>query len=266
MNIRSIKIVFIGVVFLSLLCPIPFNLFAAEKQYKNDIGMEFVLIPAGKFKMGADKNFESAEANELPQHEVLISKPFYLGKYEVSQDQWYKIMGENPSNFKDRRRPVEDVSWNKVQEFIKKLNEIEGNNLYRLPTEAEWEYAARAGSELAFGFGDQPDNLDDYSWHNGNSNGKTHPVGQKKPNSWGLHDMYGNVAEWVEDWYIPDSYKQDQSNLTSGNSANYRINRGGSWNAKPHDCRIAKRNYNEPGGGGRAHFIGFRVLREVETP
>lgn len=158
------------------------------KTFTNSIGMEFILIPAGSFQMG-----EESEA-----HNVKIEKEFYLGKYEVTQKQYQAIMGNNPSYFKGENRPVEKVSWNDAQEFIKKLNEKDGGTKkYRLPTEAEWEYAAKAGSSIKWSFGDDKNELENYAWYNKNSGNETHEVGQKKPNGFGLFDMHGNVWEWT---------------------------------------------------------------------
>jgi formylglycine-generating enzyme required for sulfatase activity len=146
--------------------------------------------------MGANKNFEDASDDETPQHRVSISKPFYLGKYEVTQAQWEAAMGSNPSEFKGRDNPVELVSWEDAQEFISRLNRKEGHSSYRLPTEAEWEYAARAGSISAYNFGDDSGQLQSYAWYGEEHNaGSTHPVGQKQPNALGLYDMHGNVGE-----------------------------------------------------------------------
>ncbi len=167
------------------------------KTVTNSIGMEFVLIPAGAFMMGTPKEQLDAIANEYdisrswvedesPRHRVTISQPFYMGKYEVTQTQWKAVMGDNPSQFKGDNRPVENVSWNDVQEFIKKLNTREGKEACRLSTEAEWEYAARAGTETRYSFGDDGARLVDYAWYDKNSGDTTHPVGQKKPNAWGL--------------------------------------------------------------------------------
>jgi formylglycine-generating enzyme required for sulfatase activity len=163
--------------------------------------MTFTLIPAGTFQMGSDE--PQAVSDEKPLHSVRISNAFYLGTTEVTQQQWKAIMGAdtNRSNFKGDDLPVETVSWNEVQEFIRKLNAKEGGEKYRLPTEAEWEYAARAGTTTAYSFGDEENQLGEYAWYDGNSGGKTHPVGRLKANDWGLHDMYGNVWEWAQDWY-----------------------------------------------------------------
>jgi hypothetical protein len=155
------------------------------KTIRNSIGMEFVLIPAGEFRMGSTKG----DSDERPVHAVTISTPFYLGKHEVTQAQWEEVMRNNPSRFTgDPNRPVEQVSWEDVQAFIRKLNEKEGGTKYRLPTEAEWEYAARAGSTTAYSFGDDRGQLGEYGWYWDNSDKKTHPVGQLKPNVWGLYD------------------------------------------------------------------------------
>ena len=171
---------------------------AAPKTVRNSIGMEFVLIPAGTFQMGSNDSSD----DEKPVHTVRLSRSFYLGKYAVTQARWEAVMGHNPSRFKgDSNRPVEQVSWDDVQEFIRRLNTKESGARYRLPTEAEWEYAARAGSTTAYSFGDGVGQLGQYAWCDGNAGNTTHPVGQLQPNAWGLYDMYGNVGEWVQDRY-----------------------------------------------------------------
>ena len=151
-----------------------------KKDYENSIGIKFVLIQPGKFMMGSEE-----DETEKPVHKVTISKPFYLGVYPVTQKEWKAIMGNNPSYFKGDNLPVETVSWNDVQEFIKKLNEKEGANKYRLPSEGEWEYAARAGTTTRYSFGDEESKLGDYAWYDSNSGSKTHEVGQKNPNPGG---------------------------------------------------------------------------------
>jgi formylglycine-generating enzyme required for sulfatase activity len=170
-----------------------------EKTWRNSIGIDFVLIAAGEFLMGS----ESGDSDEKPVHRVRISKNFYLGKYEVTQAQWHAVMGDNPSRFKGDTLPVEQVSWEDAQKFIERLNAQEGGTKYRLPTEVEWEYAARAGTTTAYSFGDNPRPLGEYAWFSENFGNTTHPVGQKQPNPWGLYDMHGNVWEWVQDWYGP---------------------------------------------------------------
>jgi formylglycine-generating enzyme required for sulfatase activity len=221
--------------------------------------MEFVLIVAGEFLMGSN-DFD----DEKPVHRVRISKNFYLGKYEVTQAQWQAVMGANPSRFKGETLPVEQVSWGDTQEFIKRLNAKEGGTKYRLPREAEWEYATRAGTTTAYSFGDNASQLGEYAWFTTNSGGTTHPVGQKKSNPWGLYDMHGNVWEWVHDWYNKDTYKSPTSTAVDpqGPSAgSYRVLRGGSWNLNASYCRSANRYLNAP--GHRIDFLGFRLLREV---
>ncbi|MBW2406661.1 MAG: formylglycine-generating enzyme family protein [Deltaproteobacteria bacterium] len=191
--------------------------------------MKFVLIPAGSLTMGSRlspgevtrRYGGKAEwyKDEQPPHPVEITRPFYLQTTEVSQAQWKRIMGNNPSRFEDCGDdcPVEKVSWNDAQKFIEELNQMEDINKYRLPTEAEWEYACRAKTETAYSFGDEVDKLGEYAWYGDNSGGKTKPVGKKKPNAWGLYDMHGNVWEWVQDRYgdyptgpIPDPKGPDK--------------------------------------------------------
>ena len=223
----------------------------------NSIDMKFALIPAGEFMMGSDEY-----GNEQPVHKVKINKSFYLGIYPVTQREWKAVMGENPSRFKgDDYLPVEQVSWKDVRDFIKKLNLKEGANKYRLPSEAEWEYACRAGTTTRYYFGADEGKLGEYAWHNGNSGSKPHPVGQKKPNPWGLYDMHGNVYEWVQDWYH-DDYKGAPSdgNAWESGGGSFRVRRGGNWALNARICRSALR-----GGGDlilRVERLGFRLLRE----
>ena len=224
---------------------------------RNSIDMELVLLPAGEFMMGSDYY----EPDERPVHRVVISKPFYLGKYEVTQAQWLAVMGTNPSHFKgDLNRPVERVSWHMVQEFIRRLNSREGHTKYRLPTEAEWEYATRAGSTTQYSFGDNESSLEQFAWYNKNDRGTTHPVGQLKPNAWGLYDMHGNVWEWVNDWrgpYLLGTIIDPQGPAT-GNAKGYR---GGGWGYGAGRCRSADRSYDAP------HYVygthGFRLARNA---
>jgi formylglycine-generating enzyme required for sulfatase activity len=220
-------------------------------------GISFVLIPAGTFQMGSDHPGDDAK----PVHTVCLSRPFYLGIYPVTQRQWEAIMGSNPSRFQGPEHPVEQVSWDKVQEFIRSLNTHEGRVLYRLPTEAEWEYAARAGATGDYCFGDDVTQLSQYAWYADNAGRTTHPVGQLQPNAWGLYDMHGNVWEWVQDWYgvYAAQTVTDPQGPTSGSS---RVVRGGSWRIVARNCRSACRGYAEPGHRGDA--LGFRLLRTVQ--
>jgi formylglycine-generating enzyme required for sulfatase activity len=217
--------------------------------------MEFVRIPAGRFQMGS-----TAYDDEEPVHRVEITQPFYLGTTEVTQSQWESVMGNNPSQYKGPNHPVEQVSWEEVQTFIEKLNAREPGVTYRLPTEAEWEYAARAGTTTAYSFGDSAGDLDEYAWYGGNAGGQTHPVGQKPANGWGLYDVHGNVWEWVQDWYgkYPSSPQRDPSGPPSGAD---RVVRGGGWYDRARNCRSASRLLWPPGYGYGG--LGFRLLRAV---
>ncbi len=233
-----------------------------EKTVTNSIGMKFALIPAGKFSMGSPPGEEGRYDDEGPVHEVTIRKPFYLGIYPVTQQEWQAVMGENPSFFIDDKLPVEQVSWDDVQDFIMNLNEKEGSDKYRLPSEAEWEYAARAGTTTRYSFGDDESELDEYGWYDENSNYEIHPVGQKKSNPWGLYDMHGNVWEWVQDEQHDDygGAPADGSAWEDGSGAD-RSFRGGSWDTFAEECRSAVRFgiVLDP-----CDFIlGFRLLQEL---
>ena len=216
---------------------------------------EMVLIPAGEFLMGSD----AGDSDEKPEHRVRITKPFYLGKYEVTQEQWAAVMGNNPSRFQGPKNPVEQVSWDDCQEFCRRLSAKEGKE-YRLPTEAEWEYACRAGSTGEYCFGDEGSRLGEYAWYLSNSQRETHAVGQKRPNAWGLYDMHGNVWEWCADHYDQDYYRNSPVDDPQGPSGGaYRVNRGGSWVSTAGFCRSANRGRNSP--GIRGNSLGFRLAR-----
>ena len=236
---------------------------STPKTYTNSLGMEFVLIPAGEFMMGAVPQDKEAGDDEKPQHNVKITKPFYMGKYPVTQEEWEKLMGNNPSKFKQagKKAPVETVSWNDCQEFIKKLNQMEGKT-YRLPTEAEWEYAARGGGSAGsyvYTYGDDAGKLGDYAWYDDNSSETTHPVGQKKPNSIGLYDMMGNVWEWCEDCFDEDFYKNSPSADPKGvENDEYRSIRGGSWYYFARNSRLSYRNNYDP--DNRNFSFGVRLV------
>ena len=233
----------------------------SEKTFTNSIGMKFVLVPAGRFTMGIPAHESGRYDGEGPQHEVEISLSFYVGQHEVTQGQWRAVMGNNPSRFSSCGDdcPVESVSWNDVQEFIRRLNAKEGAGKYRLPTEAEWEYACRAGSRGAYGYGDDAGRLGECAWYEGNSGGKTHPVGQKKPNGWGLYDMHGNVWEWVQDWY--GSYTTEAVTDPSGpGGGSLRVLRGGSFIDRARYLRCADRVSGSPASRGFLR-LGFRLVR-----
>ena len=251
------------------------------------LGGAFVLIPAGTFTMGSPAD-EPGRDNDETQHRVTIGRAFYMQTTEVTQGQWRRVMGNSPSYFKNCGDdcPVERVSWNDVQEFIRKLNSQEGTDKYRLPTEAEWEYAARAGTTTALYSGsinilgqNNAPALDAIAWYGGNScadyaggydssgwkekqiscsRSGPHPVGKKRPNAWGLYDMLGNVWEWVQDWYgeYPSGSVTDPSGPSSGS---FRVIRGGSWFGLAGLCRSASRYSDDP--GPRNDLIGFRLAR-----
>ena len=194
--------------------------------------MEFILVKGGCFEMG--DTFGDGGEDEKPVHEVCL-KDFYLGKFEVTQGQWKKVMGSNPSRFKEGDdQPVEMVSWNDAQEFIRRLNQTSGRN-YRLPTEAEWEYAARSGGKREKWAGTSNEaELEGYAWVRSNSGRRTHPAGKKRPNGLGIYDMSGNVWEWVNDWYDKDYYRSSpRSDPTGPVSGQSKVLRGGSWHLPP---------------------------------
>ena len=217
-------------------------------------GMEFIWIPKGSFMMGSPELESGRDKNEK-QHRVNLTKGYWLGATEVTQGQWEAVMGNDPSKFKlcGSNCPVEQVSWGDAQEFIKKLNR-KGQGSFALPTEAQWEYAARAGTTTAYSFGDNYQRLDGYAWYRGNSG--THTVASKKPNPWGLYDMHGNASEWTEDWY--DAYPPGTSTDPTGGIGAHRVFRGGSWFGAARKLRTADRNGQSP--GYRHATIGFRLL------
>jgi formylglycine-generating enzyme required for sulfatase activity len=208
--------------------------------------------------MGGPKNEEERGENEGPQHKVRITKPFYMGRHEVTQEQWERVMGNNPSKFKGAKNPVEQVSWNDCQEFLKKLNAlVKIRGTFRLPTEAEWEYACRAGSRTPYSFGDDQAQLPRYGWFAANSDRRTQPVGQKQRNAWGLYDMHGNVWEWCADWYGPYG-KATETDPTGPKTGPSRVLRGGAWNLNPQNCQSASRHGTSP--IHRDYRFGFRVV------
>lgn len=221
--------------------------------------------------MGGDSFSDTSEKHEFPYHKVAVQS-FYLGKYEVTQEQWVKVMGNNPAYFKkekvggdSRQHPVEQVSWEDTQAFIKRLNEMEKTDKYRLPSEAEWEYAARGGTQTAYFFGDDDAQLGDYAWYSKNSGNKTHPVGQKQPNPFGLYDILGNVWEWTQDrWH--ENYNgapTDGSAWMSGGQQNIYVLRGGSLYYDSRNCRATNRDR----GGNQYSGSGFRVgISPAKTP
>jgi formylglycine-generating enzyme required for sulfatase activity len=239
---------------------------------------KFIYVAPGTFTMGSPENERDRDNDERP-HQVILTKSFYIQQTDVTQSQWYEVTGNNPSYFKSKdacpkdykvmngiemcpNNPVENVSWNDVQEFINRLNEKVGHKIYRLPTEAEWEYAARAGTQTAYFFGNDSDQLDAYAWFDGNSGAQTHPVCTKKPNPLGLCDMSGNVWQWVQDGYgdyssSPQRDPEGPSRGSSGGSA--RVLRGGSWYNYAQYLRSAFRDYDD--AAHRSSNVGFRLVR-----
>ena len=225
-------------------------------------GMEFIWVPPGTFMMGSPE--DQGGGDEHPQHEVTISRRFWLGKYTVTKAQWKEVMRSEPWKGKeyvldDPESPAVYVSWQDAQGFCQKLGAEFG-----LPTEAQWEYACRAGSETGYWFGDDEKKLGDYAWYGGNARNVAesyaHIVGQKKPNRWGLYDMHGNVREWCQDWYAKDYYRKSPARDPMNNAKSaYRVLRGGSWDYNPWNCRSADRSYNTP--GSRNEYLGFRLSR-----
>ncbi|MCP4402319.1 MAG: formylglycine-generating enzyme family protein [bacterium] len=226
-------------------------------------GMELIWIPAGCFQMGCVSGMQCRNT-EKPVHEVCLDG-FWMGRYEVTQKQWQQVMGKNPSHFKEARLdrdtsnyPVEGISWNDVQKFLQKVNARVEQEMYRLPSEAEWEYAARAGTETVYSFGNDMNSLGEYAWYSKNSGDTTHPVGQLKPNIWGLYDMHGNVGEWCHDWYDATYYSHSpKENPPGPASGSGRVSRGGLWFSLDRGCRSALRGTAGLQGGD----LGFRLVR-----
>ena len=233
-----------------------------------ELDLELKKCPAGRFMMGSPED-ELGRAEKLDEklHSVIISKPFYIGKYVVTQKQYQTLMGNNPSLFKGENKPVENVSWNDAKEFINRLSSIFRKFIpigykFDLPTEAQWEYACRAGTTTALNNGknitsktDSCYNLYGLGWYSNNSGSKTHAVGYKKPNAWGIYDMHGNVWEWCRDWY--GNYKSWTRSDPICISGSDRVRRGGSWNCSAIFCRSACRNNGNPNFGNCT--LGFRV-------
>ena len=236
------------------------------------VKLELAWCPPGSFLMGSPAG-EAKRSDDETQHRVTLTKGFWMGNNPVTQRQWESVMGGNPSNFKGADLPVEKVSWDDCQAFIAKLNEklaARGDarpptvgtggraspraGAFRLPTEAEWEYACRAGTT-----GPYAGDLDAMAWYSANSGLETHPVGQKKANSWGLYDMHGNVWEWCQDWYggYPAGSVTDPAGPGSGSG---RVIRGGSWSSSAGRCRSANRDYDDPGG----RLLGLRLERDPQ--
>jgi len=228
----------------------------SEATTKPTFTIEMVYVQGGTFTMGCTSEQGSdCDADESPTHQVMVST-FYMSKYEITQKQWVEIMGSNPSYFKGDNLPVEQVSWEDVQDFIRKLN-LKTGKQYRLPTEAEWEYAARGGTKSKGYKYSGSNTLSNVAWYDDNSGRETHPVGSKFPNELGLYDMSGNVWEWCGDWY--GNYGSSaQTNPAGPSSGSYRVFRGGSWDFSAGGCRVTFRFSYYP--GYRMSSIGFRLV------
>jgi formylglycine-generating enzyme required for sulfatase activity len=232
----------------------------ALEVLENSIGMKLAKIPSGEFDMGHEGLYE-----QKPVHRVQITKPFYIGIHEVTNAQWKTVMGDTPENWSDADRPVGSVSWSDAVSFCKKLSERAeekaAGRTYRLPTEAEWEYACRAGSKTRFSFGDDDGRLGDYAWYADNAR-ETHAVGQKNPNAWGLYDMHGNVWEWCGDWhgaYSPNAV----TDPTGPPEGEKRVSRGGAFGFADFSCSSVFRQPLPP--GIQTQVQGVRVVLVVET-
>jgi len=266
------KNIFVLMTVVSALFVTDLSVVAEDQKLVLDLGkgvkMDLVLIPAGNFLMGSPDTEDGHSSFEGPQHKVTIAKPFYMGTYLVTRAQWKDVMGNDPSQLTGQdNQPVDSVSWIDSQEFCKKLS-AKTDRAVRLPSEAEWEYACRAGSTTRFCYGDDPDcsKLGEYAWYTANSDDYTAPVGQKKPNAWGLYDMHGNVVEWCQDW-LHDNYvgAPTDSNAWKANpkitpAGISHMMRGGTNNSKGKGCRSAARDWGPQ--GNRCADVGLRVVVE----
>jgi len=221
-------------------------------QLEPRVKMELVLLPAGEFVMGSH--------DDEPPHRVEITTPFYMGRYSVTQAHWVAIMGSNPAHFKDGDElPIETITWEACVNFCQKLSSVMGRHA-RLPSEAEWEYACRAGSNTAYSFGEATEELDQYGWYRDNANGTSHPVGRKNPNAWGLYDMHGGIDEYCQDLWHPNyvGAPADGSAWIESGEKGMRVLRGGSWYDLAEHCCSPHRNYYDSAEPSEDH--GFRVV------
>lgn len=233
--------------------------------FDDEFGGRYLLVEPGTFLMGAEKGTRS----ELPTHQVTISEPFFCGERPVTQAHWQSVMATNPSTFSDGwaagLRPVEQVSWLDVHEFLSVLNlrdhdteHLGFKGIWRLPTEAEWEYLARADTLTRWAFGNRDSELNDYGWHAGNSGASTREVGQKKPNPWGFFDLHGQVSEWCEDTFVSNYEKHEGNQTPMKGSSQRRVHRGGSWFTESDSTRCSSRGSALE--NLRSDGIGFRLV------
>lgn len=229
-------------------------------EHVDAVQMEFIKIPAGSFQMGSLSDEDGREDNEGPVRKVTISKPFYMGKYEVTQAQWVSLMNDNPSTEAGDNLPVNKVSWDDCQEFIKRLNNHTKQTNFRLPTEAEMEYACRGGTSGISFLGEEhhPQKMIEYAWFRENSEGYMQPVGLLKPNPYGLYDILGNVWEWCHDWYSPEYPSVDETDPTGAVNGDEKVIRGGSWMARFEYMRSADRGKFTP--DNQRNTGGFRLV------
>ena len=214
--------------------------------------------------MGGDTVSEQADENETPRHSVTFEKSFAMGKFAVTQSQWQEIMGNNPSQFIGKDHPVETVSFKSACEFITQLNRKENTTLYSLPTEAQWEYAARADSQSTYCFGPERSRLVEFAWYKKNSNNRTHSVGLLAPNNWGLFDMHGNVHEWCADWFDRNYYSRSPKKNPGGPGKGLaKVLRGGDWGSEDWYCRSAIRSLSS--ADRLSPRVGFRVAMSIEN-
>ena len=239
-----------------------------EVMLPDDVVMEMVWIPPGTFMMGSPEDELGREVAEGPQHEVTITQGFYIGKYEVTQSQWEAVTGTRPwegaaFTMNDPDAPVVRISWDDVQAFIGVLNEFEGEDVYRLPTEAEWEYACRAGTTTRWAFEDNQDLVGQYAWYQGSAGADhryAHPVGERLSNTWGLYDMHGNVAEWVYNWQT-DYSSGPQIDPVGPDTGEWRVVRGGGFSSTFERVRSAVRKFQRP--NKIFGDVGVRLVREA---